>query len=187
MDSHAIAQWAHDIRNTLGTVALYLEAADRESAQAATRGVIRGDHHGWARSERPTAGWHDHRPIPEFTSAEIAIEFDFHLDRSSISHRNVKQCLRPCEPGVISMRSRGTYPNIGSSMRRRAALRSLLGGIIMLSASIAVVHAAAARQPTRDDVKGADQVQSDENALAKRIDEENARLDRFLRGICRGC
>ena len=85
------------------------------------------------------------------------------------------------------MRSRDTYPNIGSSMRRRAALRSLVGGIIMLSASIAVGHAAAVRQPTWDDVKGVDQVQSDENALAKRIDEENARLDRLLRGICRGC
>ena len=85
------------------------------------------------------------------------------------------------------MRNRGTYPNIGSSMRRRAALRSLLGGIIMLWASIAVVHGAEVRQPTRGDVNGAGQVQSDENALAKRIDEENVRLDRLLRGICRGC
>jgi len=66
-------------------------------------------------------------------------------------------------------------------------MRSTFAGIIMLSASIAGVHAAAARQPTGDNVKGADQVQSDENALAKRIDEENVRLDRLLRGICRGC
>ena len=84
------------------------------------------------------------------------------------------------------MRNRRTYPNIGRSTGR-AAVRSTFAGIIMLSASIAGVHAAAARQPTGDNVKGADQVQSDENALAKRIEEENARVDRLLRGICRGC
>lgn len=61
------------------------------------------------------------------------------------------------------------------------------------------------RQPTQDDVKiqkddeqldlpasqdsvtGADQVDSQENALAKMIEQENARLDRELSGICRGC
>ena len=85
------------------------------------------------------------------------------------------------------MRNRGTYQNIGSSMRRRAALRSLLGGIIMLSALTTFAQAAQVRQPTRDEVNGADQVESGEDALAKRIDEENARLDRLLRGICRGC
>jgi signal transduction histidine kinase len=37
MDSKAIAQWAHDIRNTLGTVALYLEALER---QADTVGIL---------------------------------------------------------------------------------------------------------------------------------------------------
>ena len=84
------------------------------------------------------------------------------------------------------MRNRRTYPNIGRSTSR-AAMRSTFAGIIMLWASIAVVHAAHVRQPTGDNVKGADQVQSDENALAKRIDEENVRLDRLLRGICRGC
>ena len=31
MDSNAIAQWAHDIRNTLGTVSLYLESLERSS------------------------------------------------------------------------------------------------------------------------------------------------------------
>jgi hypothetical protein len=31
MDSKAIAQWAHDIRNTLGTVALYLEALEPQA------------------------------------------------------------------------------------------------------------------------------------------------------------
>jgi signal transduction histidine kinase len=31
MDSTAIAQWAHDIRNTLGTVALYLEGLERQA------------------------------------------------------------------------------------------------------------------------------------------------------------
>jgi len=40
---------------------------------------------------------------------------------------------------------------------------------------------------TQGKVIGADQVQSEENALAKMIEQENARLDRELRGICRGC
>ena len=84
------------------------------------------------------------------------------------------------------MRNRRTYPNIGRS-KGRAALRSIFAGIIILSALTTFVHAAQVRQPTGDNVKGADQVQSGENALAKRIDEENVRLDRLLRGICRGC
>ena len=84
------------------------------------------------------------------------------------------------------MRNRRTYPNIGRSTSR-AAMRSTFAGIIMLSALTTFVHAAQVRQPTRDDVKGADPVQSDENALAKRIEEENTRVDRLLRGICRGC
>jgi hypothetical protein len=41
--------------------------------------------------------------------------------------------------------------------------------------------------PTKDDVTGADQTQSEENALAKKIEQENERIDRELRGICRGC
>ena len=41
--------------------------------------------------------------------------------------------------------------------------------------------------PTQQDVTGADQVESEENALAKRIERENAQLDHELRGICRGC
>jgi hypothetical protein len=62
------------------------------------------------------------------------------------------------------------------------------------------------RQQTQDDVKkierdneqldlpasqnsitGAGQVQSEESTLAKMIEQENERLDRQLRGICRGC
>jgi hypothetical protein len=41
--------------------------------------------------------------------------------------------------------------------------------------------------PTKADVKGADQVQLEENALAKKIEQENERIDRQVRGICRGC
>jgi hypothetical protein len=41
--------------------------------------------------------------------------------------------------------------------------------------------------PTQDAVRGADQVQSEENGLARRIEQENGRLDRELKGICRGC
>jgi hypothetical protein len=85
------------------------------------------------------------------------------------------------------MSNRGTHPNISGSMQRRAARRSIVAGLIVLAASMAAAHAAQARQPTRDEVEGADQVQSGEDALAKRIDEENVRLDRVLRGICRGC
>jgi hypothetical protein len=114
-------------------------------------------------------------------------------------------------------------------------MRSIFAAIIVLSASTVVVDAAEARrhariqpgyghmqapvghrQPTRDDVTGANQVQfnkkgvekhnerfdlppsqekviganpveSEENRLAKTIEQENVRLDRELRGICRGC
>jgi hypothetical protein len=40
---------------------------------------------------------------------------------------------------------------------------------------------------TRGKIIGADQIQSEENGLAKMIEQENARLDRQLKGICRGC
>jgi hypothetical protein len=104
-------------------------------------------------------------------------------------------------------------------------MHSIFAVIVMLSASIVVVHTAQAqnhiqsppgygymsapighRQPTQHDVKeiekddeqldrpasqdnivGPDQVQSEENALAKLIEQENGRLDRQLKGICRGC
>jgi hypothetical protein len=105
----------------------------------------------------------------------------------NISSQREREFTFSGEPGVISMRSSVTYPNIGSSMRRRVAVRSILAALIVLWASTAVAQAAAVRQPTRDEVKGADQVQSGEDALAKRIDEENVRLERLLRGICRGC
>jgi hypothetical protein len=106
-------------------------------------------------------------------------------------------------------------------------MRSIFAGIIMLSASMAVVHAAQAQkhgygnmrasighrhptkdelQPSRADLKqiekdhrevdppagpddtiGGDQVHSEEDALTKRIEQDNARLDRELRGICSSC
>ena len=114
-------------------------------------------------------------------------------------------------------------------------MRSIFAGIILVSASTAVVHTAEARnlvrsqpaygyrqapaghrQPTQDDVTGANQVQSDkkiiekdnelldlpptqnkiigadelqskDNALARMIAQENARVDRTIKGICRGC
>lgn len=85
------------------------------------------------------------------------------------------------------MRKHGTYRKIGTSMWSGAVMRSLFGGIIMLWASTAVVQAAEVRQPTREDVKIVDRASSNENVLAKRIEEENARVDRLLKGICRGC
>ena len=114
-------------------------------------------------------------------------------------------------------------------------MRSIFVGIIIVSASTAVVHTAEAqklarsqpaygymqapvghRQPTQDDVTGADQVQfdkkivekdnelldlsptqdetigadqlqSEDNALARMIAQENSRVDRTISGICRGC
>jgi hypothetical protein len=36
MDSKTIAQWTHDIRDTLGTVALYLEGLERRADTPAT-------------------------------------------------------------------------------------------------------------------------------------------------------
>ena len=114
-------------------------------------------------------------------------------------------------------------------------MRSIFAAIIIVSASTAVVHTAEARklarsqpayghmqapvghrQPTQDDVTGANQVQFDkkiiekdnelldlpptqgkvigadelqskDNALAKMIGQENSRVDRAISGICRGC
>ena len=112
-------------------------------------------------------------------------------------------------------------------------MRSIFAAMIIVSASTAVVYAAEARklarsqpaytqapvghrQPTQDDVTGAnqvqfdkkiiekdnelldlpptqnkiigaDQVQSKDNGLARMIGEENARVDRTISGICRGC
>jgi signal transduction histidine kinase len=43
MESHALAQWAHDIRNTLSTVALYLESLEPHLDGDAARILARGD------------------------------------------------------------------------------------------------------------------------------------------------
>jgi hypothetical protein len=43
MESNAIAQWAHDIRNTLGTVALYLESLERHYQNDTVRMLTRSD------------------------------------------------------------------------------------------------------------------------------------------------
>jgi hypothetical protein len=40
---------------------------------------------------------------------------------------------------------------------------------------------------SQEKIIGADQVQSEDNALARTIERENERIDRQLRGICRGC
>jgi hypothetical protein len=114
-------------------------------------------------------------------------------------------------------------------------MRSIFVGIIVVSASAAVLHTAEARnlarsqsdygymqaavghrQPTQDDVAGANQVQIDkkriekdnelldlapthyevmgadelrskDNAFARMIGRENSRVDRAISGICRGC
>jgi signal transduction histidine kinase len=43
MESNALAQWAHDIRNTLGTVSLYLESLERPSETDTVRLLARSD------------------------------------------------------------------------------------------------------------------------------------------------
>lgn len=43
MESNAIAHWAHDIRNTLGTVALYLESLERRDQGDTLRVLSRSD------------------------------------------------------------------------------------------------------------------------------------------------
>jgi signal transduction histidine kinase len=43
MESNAIVQWAHDIRNTLGTVALYLESLERPCETDTVRLLARSD------------------------------------------------------------------------------------------------------------------------------------------------
>lgn len=43
MESNAIAQWAHDIRNTLGTVALYLESLEGSCEAGNNKALARSD------------------------------------------------------------------------------------------------------------------------------------------------
>jgi len=80
-------------------------------------------------------------------------------------------------------------------------MRSIFAGIIMLSASMAVVDAAQAekhgyiqvvidhRQPiqtSRDETIGAAQDHSEQDALTQRIERDNTRLDRLI-DICPSC
>jgi hypothetical protein len=80
-------------------------------------------------------------------------------------------------------------------------MRSIFAGIITLSASMGVAHAAQAekqtymqavidhRQPiqaSQDKTIGADQVHSGEDDLTRRIGQDNMRLDR-LTEICPSC
>ena len=79
-------------------------------------------------------------------------------------------------------------------------MRLIFAGIIMLSASMAVVHTAQAekrgymqavighRQPIQAsrDQTGADQVHSEEDVLTRRIEQDNTRLDRLI-DICPSC
>jgi hypothetical protein len=43
------------------------------------------------------------------------------------------------------------------------------------------------RESTPADTSGANQAKSEENGLAKVIEQETERLGRLLKGICRGC
>ena len=114
-------------------------------------------------------------------------------------------------------------------------MRSIFVGIILLSASMAVVHPAQAQNhrhvhtaqaqkhpqrppaygyvqtpmgheqttnddlkaiekdnrdldlPAKDHINGAGQVHSEEEGLTKKIEQDNARLDRLINGICPSC
>jgi hypothetical protein len=91
--------------------------------------------------------------------------------------------------------------NLNGSTERSRIMRSIFAGIIVLSASMSVVHAAQAekhtymqavighRQPiqaSQDKTIGADQVHSGEDDLTRRIEQDNTRLDR-LTDICPSC
>ena len=80
-------------------------------------------------------------------------------------------------------------------------MRSIFAGIIMLSASMAVVDAAQAEkhgymqavishqqsiQASRDETIGADRQHSEQDVLTKRIERENTRLHRLI-DICPSC
>jgi hypothetical protein len=81
-------------------------------------------------------------------------------------------------------------------------MRSIFAGIIILSASMPVVSAAQAekhgyvqaligqRQPieaSADNQISADQVHPKEDALTRRIERDNARLDRLVQNVCPSC
>jgi hypothetical protein len=88
---------------------------------------------------------------------------------------------------------------MASEVSWEPAMRAIFIGIVMLSASIAVVHTAEARHrtqnhpralvghrhPTRDDLKSDNQF--GEISRTKEINKQNRPLDRALKGICRGC
>jgi hypothetical protein len=77
-------------------------------------------------------------------------------------------------------------------------MRSIFAGIIMLSASTAIVDIAQAenhgyaqalmghRQPQARDKIGVDPAHSDEDALSRRIEQDRIRLDRLI-DICPSC
>jgi hypothetical protein len=80
-------------------------------------------------------------------------------------------------------------------------MRSIFAGIIMLSASTALVHPAQAEkhgyiqavigqwesiQASRDETIGADQDHSKQDVLTKRIERDNTALDRLIE-ICPSC
>ena len=80
-------------------------------------------------------------------------------------------------------------------------MRPIFGGVIMLLSSTAVVHAGQAdkhgyaqafigpQQPiqvSRDKPTGVDVIHPDLDALTRRIERDNTRLDRLIE-ICRSC
>jgi hypothetical protein len=87
---------------------------------------------------------------------------------------------------------RSAFQKVNRAIGKRAAMRSIFAAAIILSASTVVGHARevsqyAEIQPGQNRIADADPVPPDENNLTKMIEEENARLDRLVKGICRGC
>ena len=80
-------------------------------------------------------------------------------------------------------------------------MRSIFFGVILLLASTAVVNPAHAEKPgyaqalishrqsiqvSQDKLNGVDQARPDQDALTKRIEQDNIRLDRLIE-ICPSC
>jgi hypothetical protein len=71
-------------------------------------------------------------------------------------------------------------------------MRSIFVGIIVVSSDddLKAIERDNERNQlpaTQDDITGAALVRSEENALTSRIDQDNARLDRLIRGVCPTC
>jgi hypothetical protein len=83
--------------------------------------------------------------------------------------------MRSIAVGFIAISLLTAAAETAQTQRRAAATQPIKG------------HMAVGRHQPILAVTEAEQVKSEENGLSKVIEEENERLDRLLKGICRGC